>query len=700
MPDTTSAIGFYGYGLGAAAYLALAVLLFAGWRQRLLGALFIAACLATAVWAGIVAYGYGAGAEIEGWDAALDHLRQGLWIGLLWALLHPEPTVSGAVRTRRLVPRTGLLLVLWLGLGAVELQPHLFGFQARLLAHLVLVTVGLVFIENLLRRTPEDTRWSLKFLCIGLGGVFAYDLFLTAEKFLFQGTDPALEAARGAVLALVAPLLGISARRIRNWDSGLTISRSTAFYSGVLTASGLYLFLMAVAAFFVGRLGGEAGVAFQAIFLFGTMALLAVLLTSGSIRAHLKNFIGKHFFHYKYDYRQEWLRFTGTLSQADPGMRLETRVVRAIADVLDSPAGAMWLRQDEQFALASAWNLTAVSLSAAESNPLVRFLETTQSVIDIPELSGDPGKYDGLVLPGPLERIDRAWTIIPLMHHETLVGIVLLTRPRAPRDLDWEDIDLLKALGRHAASYIAEQEAGRALAEVREFEKLNRRFAFALHDMKNLISRLSLLSSNFAKHGENREFRNDMVATLITATDQMKRLMRRLQGDQPVASAAPPVMLRPMLEDLVALEATRASMDCESQSANLAVFADHDRLSAVFAHLFENATEAIGEGGRVRLHLHQHDRSAVVEFIDNGCGMDEVFIEKELFHPFRSTKTGGFGLGAYQCREYVRELGGDLEIISSPGSGTTVRVILPAADLQAGEDRSQAGEDRSQAVTG
>ena len=120
----------------------------------------------------------------------------------------------------------------------------------------------------------------------------------------------------------------------------------------------------------------------------------------------------------------------------------------------------------------------------------------------------------------------------------------------------------------------------------------------------------------------------------------------------------------------------------------------------MFGHLFENATEAIGEGGWVRLHLHQRDRSAVVEFIDNGCGMDEAFIEKELFRPFRSTKTGGFGLGAYQCREYVRELGGDLEIISSPGSGTTVRVILPAAELQAGEDRSQAGEDRSQAVTG
>jgi len=131
-------------------------------------------------------------------------------------------------------------------------------------------------------------------------------------------------------------------------------------------------------------------------------------------------------------------------------------------------------------------------------------------------------------------------------------------------------------------------------------------------------------------------------------------------------------------------------MDCESESMNLTVLADHDRLSAVFGHLFENATEAIDQDGWVRVHLHLRDRSALVEFIDNGRGMDQAFIEKELFRPFHSSKKDGFGLGSYQCREYVRELGGDLEIISSPGSGTTVRVILPAANLQAGEDRSQA----------
>jgi putative PEP-CTERM system histidine kinase len=680
MPEAMSAIGFYGYTAEALSYFVVCLMLLAGWRWDSSRVLLAAACLATAAWAGVAATGYQPGASLGLWEPALNHLRQGLWIAALWSLLHPELTKPGETPgPHGLLLRTGLLFALWLGLGTVELRWVIIGPQAQLLSNLILVTVGLVLIENLLRRAAVDARWGVKFLCIGLGGAFAYDLILIVDGFLSRGIDPALESARGVVQVVAAVLIGVSVPRIARSDTGLTLSRSTAFYTGTLTAGGVYLCLMALATVFVGRFGGEIATTFQAIFLFGATAALAVLLASGKFRAHLRNFINQHFFQYKYDYRREWLRFTETLSTDNPSTPLEERVIKAIAQILDSPAGALWLHQDGQFALVSAWNLTATSLSVAESSPLGRFLEKSLSVIDIPELSVDAGKYDNLALPPTLARIERAWTIVPLMHHQALVGIVLLAHARAPRDLDLEDIDLLKTLGRHAASYIAEQEAGRALAETREFEKLNRRFAFVLHDMKNLVSRLSLLSSNFTKHGERPEFRKDMVGTLVTTTEEMKRLMGRLQGEQPAAPSNGTVMLHPMLEKIVALNGSSARLDCQADSADLAVVAEPDRLSAVFSHLFDNANEAIGKEGQVRLHLQRRERSAVVELVDNGCGMDREFIERELFRPFRSTKRGGFGLGAFQCREYVRELGGDLEIVSSPGTGTTVRVILPAA---------------------
>ncbi len=57
--------------------------------------------------------------------------------------------------------------------------------------------------------------------------------------------------------------------------------------------------------------------------------------------------------------------------------------------------------------------------------------------------------------------------------------------------------------------------------------------------------------------------------------------------------------------------------------------------------------------------------------------MDDAFIREELFQPFRSTKSGGYGIGAYQTRELIRMAGGDLEVISEKGAGTTMRIILP-----------------------
>ena len=67
----------------------------------------------------------------------------------------------------------------------------------------------------------------------------------------------------------------------------------------------------------------------------------------------------------------------------------------------------------------------------------------------------------------------------------------------------------------------------------------------------------------------------------------------------------------------------------------------------------------------------------VVDIIDEGEGMSADFIRDKLFAPFKSTKTTGFGVGAFQCREFAREQGGDLEVISSPGSGTTMRLLFP-----------------------
>ena len=60
--------------------------------------------------------------------------------------------------------------------------------------------------------------------------------------------------------------------------------------------------------------------------------------------------------------------------------------------------------------------------------------------------------------------------------------------------------------------------------------------------------------------------------------------------------------------------------------------------------------------------------------------VDEAFVRNELFRPFRSTKSAGYGIGAYQTRELIRMAGGELEVVSRPSAGTTMRIALPLAE--------------------
>ena len=71
----------------------------------------------------------------------------------------------------------------------------------------------------------------------------------------------------------------------------------------------------------------------------------------------------------------------------------------------------------------------------------------------------------------------------------------------------------------------------------------------------------------------------------------------------------------------------------------------------------------------------------MVSIKDNGQGMSSEFIRERLFRPFDSTKgSQSMGIGAYQARDYVRALGGQIEVSSAVGDGTTFSIRLPVSD--------------------
>jgi signal transduction histidine kinase len=79
----------------------------------------------------------------------------------------------------------------------------------------------------------------------------------------------------------------------------------------------------------------------------------------------------------------------------------------------------------------------------------------------------------------------------------------------------------------------------------------------------------------------------------------------------------------------------------------------------------------------VAVQLLRQNGSAVIEIADTGCGMSEQFVRERLFKPFESTKTAGMGIGTYETGQYVKELGGRIDVESREASGTTFRIKLP-----------------------
>ena len=685
MPDTLLLIAAVGYGLAALAFLGLSGLIVASWRQRPQGRLLVLATGLGTVWGALSALtALGLSPPLLG--LAAEVARNGAWLALLLHILRLRlpsgATLPAPLRVIRLLGGLlvgGLLLASFMP-AIAPTQPVLAGWAANL-ALVLLAVIGLVLVEQVYRSTRPEDRWAIKFLCLGLGGLFVFDFYLYANAALFNALDAHVWTARGYVAALVTPLIAVSAARNPEWSAPVGLSRSMAFHTASLLGAGIYLLLIAGAGYYLRLFGGEWGDVVQTVFLFAAAMLLALLMFSGTLRARLRVFLSKHFFSYRYDYRKEWLDFTRTLTEGQPGERLCERAVEALAKLVESNGGALWMHEGHAgYQRASHWNWGDLYGTEPAGSPFVEWLAAKQWVVDLDELKASPELYGDLELPAWIRDAEDAWLVVPLMLHDELLGFVVLKHSLGNVSFNWEVSDLLKVAARQAAAHLAQMRASNQLIVARQFESFTRTTTFVIHDLKNLVAQLSLLLANAEKHKDNPEFQADMLDTVENAVARMNKVLTQLRRGSDEAQAQS-VALADILSDAVASkQAFKLRPAVDLPPASLRVRAERERLTRAIGHLLQNALEATPPGGNVTLRGFLESAQAIVEIIDSGSGMDDTFIRTRLFQPFDSTKGAGMGIGAYECRETIRALGGQLEVDSTPGRGTRFRLSLPLDD--------------------
>jgi putative PEP-CTERM system histidine kinase len=678
----------WSYGVACAGFLAFALRMALGWRGGPRAALLLSAIIASALWAACevtVAIWPGVATFITA--SGLDALRYALWFGFLYGLV--RTTRQSAVEAGAELVRAPWWLIVAVGAGLIvtvalpdgEPLRTLFGVRPGIVVygvHLGLAVLGLVLVERLLRSSALHARWAVKPLCLGLTGIFGFDLFYYSDATLFGRQDLNIWVARGIAHALVLPFIGIAAARNPVWTIEMHLSRDAVLRSSALLVSGLFLLALAAAGYFLRYVGGELGNALQIEFLFAALLLFALAVFSGSFRSKLKVFVSKHFFSYRYDYREEWLRFTRTLSADSSPQGIQQRSIHALADLVESPAGALWLTDgDQSFRPSARWNMSAVNAVEPADGSLGRFLERTGWVIDLAEHASAPERYGDLSIPEWLASLPGAWLVVPLPAPAGLVGFVVLVTARASIKMDWEVLDMLKTAGRQAASYLAQIQLTEALLEARKFDAFNRMSAFVVHDLKNLVAQLSLLLRNAERHRNNPEFQRDMLMTVGNVVERMNKLMLQLRtGARPVDQPRP-VDLQSVIRNVCAAKSEQnASIDTDL-AAGIHGVGHMDRLEHVIGHLVQNALDATTGRGRVSVRLRRDDNTAVIEVTDSGVGMTPAFVRDRLFKPFQTTKATGMGVGMYESAQYVTGLGGRILVDSTPDVGTLVRVVLP-----------------------
>ncbi len=647
--------------------------------RRAMPLALVAALAMTGVWLGFVAL-------FGQFSFAALVMESGRNLGWLWFLAH----VAGAgAPARRLSPigwiYVGLtsvqaLLLVLLALPALTgLKPVIVWAQVESIMMLVLAG-GLVLLHNVHAAGHRDRTQDIGLPVIALGLLWGYDLNLYAISYF--GNAPAMLLAALRPLPVALALGALTLALLRPAAQPVRLSRPAALRSIGATVVAAWLALLALLSVLLPGSGHFYTAAAQGGLLLTGAGLGLLILLSRRFRAYAQVWIAKHFFAHRYDYRAEWMRFSATLhapnaTEAD-GQDIDGRVVRALSDIVGSPAGHLILRNADGFAASPS--ACSAALRTLDWSMLGQYLSREARIIQIDEArAATAPPREIAAIPDALLAARNHWIIVPLIHGEQLDAMLVIDRPPLDRVLDWEDFDLLRAAARQAALHLAEARSSRALAESARFEEFHRRFAFVMHDVKNLASQMALLSRNAERHGQNPAFREDMVATLKLSAERLGQLTDKLRGQERVRiDALQPVELGALVARAALTLQLRHAVEIHGMGEFWAM-GDGATIEQLIGLIAQNAIDASGADAPVHLELRRSDGHICLDIKDSGCGMSEAFIQHELFRPFSSTKAGGFGIGAFQARQLAEAMGGTLSVASNEGVGTIFTLHLKAA---------------------
>lgn len=537
---------------------------------------------------------------------------------------------------------------------------------------LIYLVIPLINLEMTLTSATHTSRWKIKFELLGAGMLLAVMIFYYSQGLIFRTINMNLVPVRTVLLIVAVAMMAYSRLR-RGYGVSVYVSQQILYRSVVLLTVGIYLLGL-------GLMGegmkyftdwSQRAMAITVAFVAG-LGLIVTLL-SETVRRKARVFINKNFYRNKYDYRNQWLQFTDHLSSAKSGEDLMRSIITGFCDTFGMGCGALFLlnQELETYQVAVKIGMETDTLTFQEKDAVTEFIASGGWVNDPQQVSktfGDEEQKEFFT--------KSAITFaIPLITDERMGGFVMLGRPLNRHETyNYEDFDLMKTLARQASSALLNLRLSDQLARSREMEAMGRVSTFVMHDLKNLVSALSLMLDNAQEYIADPEFQKDLLDTIRNTVTKMNSLITRLKHlPEKVSLQRTPVDLLQLAHDTALLVKGGNFL---VTGAPVIAEVDREEFRKVALNLMLNAIESTAGKQPVKVEVGKKE-TPFFRVKDEGCGIPEDFLRNSLFTPFKSTKKKGLGIGLYQCKKIVEAHGGKIEVISELDKGSEFTVWLP-----------------------
>ena len=522
--------------------------------------------------------------------------------------------------------------------------------------------IGMSRLEQILRSFPDPLRYRLKYVLIGLGGLACISIAQAIQILLVPvwRQDYAWAGGIAAFSCILLMGFGVGRWRVQHLSQKVQLSHRALYTSLTVLFVGGYLILVGMVSEVIQQTGWEFKESLGVVVMFLACLSLVVVMLSRQARAEFKQFVSRHFFRTKYDYREKWLEVTGTFTACKDIQQVWNRYLEWLSQTFGTSRVTIWKHFDvdgryhqiRKERRRRTWTekdrplITEDPPPIPATHPIILHLKEQQEPVFIQAdqcAIADWGKF----VP-----VTQALVCVPLLAGEgRLLGFCTLSKDLPDEGYDQDDFYLLRAIAHHVTMLLIQFELVEERSSAAKWEAVHRFSAFYLHDLKNLASSLSMVAQNAEQYANDPDFQISAMQTVKNTSQRIIELMGQLsrQAKDPnmgEGSLTQVVDINVLVKDT--LEAAngpgcKANFHLGQEVPMLRLKAES--MKQVLLNLIMNARQATGENGTIDVSTAYDGEQVIVEIVDTGAGMSAVQLES-LFQPFKSSKKNGLGVGA------------------------------------------------------